>query len=284
MQHASYHLAPNFSISPETLYLGCIIDDLSNPDVLNEDEIIETPPQKVTKDVKKGFVASQSKMKKGELGVWAKVLAIEGLRGEISGSVDTSSEVTYRFESIETTFFYADKAYITQALNQSYMKEFMQARGYKPVYLVTGLKVARWSSVSIQEGRQWGIAASASMSQPEVWPVDFGTSLNLCGRSSTATGFEESTDFVIGIRVKKVNYTLWGSITGKPQLAIKKHDKGAVLVDSGSEGNHRVLDAEELLMDEEAAGMVAITDKFESAEDVAMESTDLQWVVSSERV
>lgn len=267
-QYATYHLAPNFSILPPPhgpLALGSIIDDLKNPDPINQDALV--PLSKVYKDTKGGFSASRSRMTGGEFGIWAKAVGIEGLGGETSGNHETSSEETYRFESIDTEYFYADNDYITQAMNKKNVKEFMKGNGYAPVYIVTGLKIARRPAVSVKSGKKRGARGELSISHPEVLPVDLGINGSLTNEATEAMEFQDSEDFVIGIRVKKVKYTLWGRISGNPTLSVVKHDRGATLVGDSNEMLENALEVEEIL-DEAQAGMITFVEYDATGQDI----------------
>ncbi|KAK2746241.1 hypothetical protein CKAH01_18218 [Colletotrichum kahawae] len=284
--HATYHLAPNFSIAAPPngmLYLGSIIDDLKNPDVINEDDLVDIPPHKKHKDVKHGFTASRSSMKNGEFGIWAKAVGLEGIGGEISASLGRSSEVTYRFDSIETIIFSADIRYIKQAMNKQDVKDYIDGSGNKPVYIVTGLKIARGPAVSIQESRTSETTTDASVSQPEVFPVDLGTRTRLASGTSNSIEFKHSTDFVIGFRVKKLQYKKkWFSEDTK--LVVEKHDKGATLVGAGPiTSAEEELDVEELPFGQDMVGMMEIHEVRETCKSPE-EEWKTNWVVSSDRI
>ncbi|KAI8156724.1 major facilitator superfamily MFS-1 [Colletotrichum sp. SAR 10_86] len=206
-------------------------------------------------------------MRGGELGIWAKTVGIEGLGGEASGNHETSSEETYQFESIDTEYFYADNDYITQAMNKKDVKEFMKGNGYAPVYIVTGLKIARRPAVSVTSGKKRGVRGEASISQPEVLPIDSGMKGSLTNEGTKAMEFQDSEDFVIGIRVKKVKYTLWGRITGSQTLSVKKHDRRATLVGEGNETQESVFEVEEML-DENQTGMGSIMERDAKTESI----------------
>ncbi|KAH0426570.1 hypothetical protein CcaCcLH18_10254 [Colletotrichum camelliae] len=257
-QYATYHLAPNFSMSPPPdgpLHLGSIIDDLRNPEPVNEGAI--NPPEKVYNDTKMGFTASRSKMKGGQFGIWAKAVGIDGLGVEASANYTTTSEVTYRFESIDTEYFHANDDYITSAMNKEDVKEFMQGNRNDPVYIVTGLKIARRPTVRVRSEKKKGAKVGASINQPWGLPIDTGVGGTTTNEDTEEMEFEASGDFVIGIRVKKVRYTLWGRICGKPSLSIKKHDRGATLVGDNNETLDNVLEVEEV-NDEGESGLSKI--------------------------
>lgn len=289
-QYPTYHLAPNFSLAPPPdgmLHLGSIIDDLQNPEPINEDDLVDIPG-KIYRDFKEGFTASRSKMKKGELGIWAKVIGLEGLGGEISGSHGGSSEVTYKFDSIETIYFSASTNYILEAMNKEGVREFLQGSGGKPVYMVTGLKIARSPAVSVKIGKEKVFGAGISLSQPEVIPVDVGAKVNASVEACNAMEFTKSSDFVIGIRVKKLRYKTrgWAFWRGK-ELVVDKHDGGASLVgtDDDDQQVHRLNLVDELPLDEENTGMVEIADNGKIKADVEGHNTVFTtWMISGNRI
>ncbi|KAF3809387.1 hypothetical protein GCG54_00011586 [Colletotrichum gloeosporioides] len=273
-QHATYHLAPDFSISPPpdgTLDLGSIIDDLIDPDPLNQNPPIA--PAKVFKDEKKGFQASRSSMKRGEFGIWAKVVGIEGLGGEAAGSLETTSETTYRFKSIETTYFSANEEYICQALKEEAVQQYLNSSKSKIVYTVTGLNIARGPAASVSSSKRGEVHGEGSFSQPE---------LGVSKENTASMEFEVSSDFVTGIRVKRLRYKRSGRMFGARKLSISKYHSGATLVGIGEETKEKTFHVEE--MDEDMEGMHRLVDDVEidPLSEVAIPTTF--WLLSQTRI
>ncbi|GAM36685.1 hypothetical protein TCE0_018r05968 [Talaromyces pinophilus] len=279
----TYHLAPNFSLVPPPtgmLDLGSIIDDLKNPDVINKKCRVDVPESERYNDQKKGFVASRLRMRKGEYGIWAKAVGIKGLGGEVSMSHEDSYEAEYRFKSIETIYFVADREYITQAMNQEHVRSVIKGMGYRPVYIITGLKIARGPAVSTKKEKKGAAKAEATFNQPGGVPADFGFRLNPSKEDSISAEFEESNDFIIGIRVKKVRYQMKGVFSRKPgELVIEKHDVGAELVGTDGHEERQEFPVEELFLDGEMAGMVELLDSIQKEKDDRGEETATSWIL-----
>ena len=100
-QIPTYHLAPNFSIGPARnglIELGSIIKNLQNVEVIDDECCLDIPQAKIYCYHKKGFTTTRSKMRKGEYGVWASFVGVEGIGGELTrGHVKTEEDV-YKFK------------------------------------------------------------------------------------------------------------------------------------------------------------------------------------------
>ncbi|EFY96381.1 hypothetical protein X797_011081 [Metarhizium robertsii] len=280
-QFPTYHLAPNFSIGPPPrglLDLGSIIDDLKNPDVINRTCQVNVDENDKYRDEKRGFVSSRSRMRQGDYGVWAKAVGIQGLGGEVSRTTGDSREETYRFKSIETIYFVADRAYITKAMNMEEVEEFVKGSGYSPVYIVTGLKIARGPAVSVSKNRKRGFKAEAVVNQPAGVPGDIGAKSNSLAEDVAVMEFEESDDFVIGIRVKKVRYRMKGTVHKQPgDIVIEKYDKGAQLLGAGDKDEE--VPVEEVPLDSEMVGMIELLDGVLTETDVDGREMATGWIV-----
>ncbi|KID82296.1 hypothetical protein MGU_10405 [Metarhizium guizhouense ARSEF 977] len=91
------------------------------------------------------------------------------------------------------------------------VEEFVKESGYSPVYIVTGIKIARGPAVSVSKTRKRAFKAEAVVNQPAGVPGNIGAKSNSLTEDIAVVEFKESDDFVIGIRVNKVRYRMKGT-------------------------------------------------------------------------
>jgi hypothetical protein len=231
----TFHLAPRFTISPPPdgpLHLGTIIDNLTDVEPLNETCHLPLPGKEY-KHTTTGFVATRSQLATGKYGIWAKFVGIEGIGGELSVSTERSAEDTYHFEQLDEISFTATKEYMTQSMNERAVKQFVEGGGWEPVYMITGLKIARGPAVSRKKGGKVATKVDLGLSQPGgIQGLEVGPNVEYANESSESVGFEKSDDFIYGIRVKRL-YFKRALLSGKPGGLVGEHfHRGATLVDN----------------------------------------------------
>ena len=235
---AKYHIAPNFSIPPieagGVLELGSIVSSLASADEppINADCHIRIPQIELFCGHQKGFTATKSRMASGECGVWAKAFGIEGIGGELSHALGRSAEDVYNFQGVDTTYFKPSQKYMEDSMNQEDVSDFVKGLKYKPVYMVTGLKTAKGPSVKMSQRGNSNVTVEVGLEQPGGLPIELGPKFNYSKEARQEMGFEDSTDFIIGIRVKKLMYKKhWLLQTPQQHLLSEEHNKGATMVD-----------------------------------------------------
>jgi hypothetical protein len=93
-----------------------------------------------------------------------------------------------------------------ESMNQKDVKDYVIGTGYDPVYMVTGLKTARGPSVKMTKSKKGTVTAELGLQQPGGLPLELGPKFNTLKEIRTFMGFEDSTDFIIGIRARKLVY------------------------------------------------------------------------------
>ncbi|KAJ8122452.1 hypothetical protein ONZ43_g1362 [Nemania bipapillata] len=208
-QIRTYHLAPNFSIPPSPagqIKLGSIVKNLQNVDVLNDECHVEIPEGKIIRHQKRGFRATYNQMIRGEYGIWARFFSAASIGGEISLNHMNKEEITYQFRSEDTEYFTPTTKYIKESMNMEDVNDWLDGANYIPVYMVTGLKIARGPSISITRDSQWKPQIQLGVNQPCGVPIDIGPRAGLDEMGGETIGWEDSDDFIVGIRVVKVIY------------------------------------------------------------------------------
>ena len=259
-QIPTYHLAPNFSIGPAPngpIELGSIIKNLQNVEVLNDECRLDIPQAKIYCHHKRGFTATQSKMRKGEYGVWAQFLGVGGVGGELSWAHNKSEEDVYKFKREDTIYFMPNLEYMKASMKEKDVAEWVEGTDFEPVYMVTGLKIAHGPSVNMKKSNKWEFVGKLGLQQPGGLPVEVRPKINPSAEHKMDETWEQSDDFIVGIRVKKLVYKkAWFSRNKYGGLESSEYNKGARLVDA-SELGKKDEDEDEVLevpFDEELEG------------------------------
>ncbi|RFU75779.1 major facilitator superfamily mfs-1 [Trichoderma arundinaceum] len=234
-QVSKYHIAPNFYIPPVeaggNLQLGSLIASVAEADgPVNTDCHLHIPQTSLFCSHQKGFNMTRSCMKKGEYGLWVKLLGADGVGGELSWAPERSDEDVYHFRGIDTIYFKPSQAYMEESMNKDAVKEHLVGSGDDHVYMVTGLKTARGPSVKMSKSHKNTFVGELGVHEPGGLPIEFGPRFNASKEVRQEQGFEDSTDFIIGIRINKLMYKKhW--LTRAPQgLHTKEYNKGATMV------------------------------------------------------
>ncbi|KAL7928161.1 hypothetical protein V8C35DRAFT_318775 [Trichoderma chlorosporum] len=232
----TYHLPPNFSIGPAPhgpIQLGSILNNLRDVKVLNAACRLPIDEKDIYLHRKKGFSSTLSHMRKGELGVWARAVGLAGLGGALSWSSEISEDVEYKFGWLDTSTFSPSAAYIRNSMKELDVSEFVEARGWAPVYIVTGIKVAIEPSVRRMKNGNFAVRGKLGISQLGGLPVEVGPRTDCGGHDKIAEGWESSDDFIFGLRVEKLVYKhhwLHRKRQDDRALLSKPFNKGAQLV------------------------------------------------------
>lgn len=267
-QTPTYHLPPNFSINPPPLGpidLGTIVSDLRRLDVVvNESSRGGIPPTRRHLHSKHGFTATQSRMRSGEFGVWAKLLGAEGIGGELSHAGSRTNEVEYRFSRLDTMTFSPAPADFRDAMREPEVAEFVEGSNYEPVSMVTGIKIAVEPSVNRTKATTFANTAEFGLQEPAGVPFEVGPRIHFSGEDRSTEGWERSDDFIYGIRVAKLVYKrvfLSRRRRDEGKLVARPYIRGAELVgmDDDSDGSEDQDDEIlELELDEKLNGMVKV--------------------------
>ncbi|KAK1252147.1 hypothetical protein MKX08_003334 [Trichoderma sp. CBMAI-0020] len=139
--------------------------------------------------------------------VWANILAPYGLGGEASISGKRSENDTYKFDSVDTQYFYPSPSYISQCMGLFDVKEYTEVTKYKKaVYLVTGLKVAKGASVRLAADNEIKGKLDVGLNDPTLIPVQLGPRAEGSVENKLVDNFKESSDIVVGIQCLKIYY------------------------------------------------------------------------------
>jgi hypothetical protein len=238
-QTPKYHLAPNFSIPPVeaggVLTLGSLIPNIATADdPINVDCHVHIPTCKLFCSHQTGFSATRARMSSGEYGIWAKFVDIGGVGsggGELSWAPEKSAEDVFHFRAIDTVYFNPSQEYLEESMGKDDVKEYMEGSGSRAVYMVTGLKTARGASLKTHKTAKRTAAAELGLKDLGGLSAGVGSKLAASKEVRQGMGFEDSTDFIVGIRVKKLMYKKhWLTWRATGPLVAKEHNNGATMV------------------------------------------------------
>ncbi|OIW25727.1 hypothetical protein CONLIGDRAFT_708492 [Coniochaeta ligniaria NRRL 30616] len=244
-----YHSPPNYSINPPDkggfLKLGSILKSIDTADEpLNHDCHVPIPQNTKQTHTQRGFTARQSAMTRGDYGVWAKLFGVEAAGGQVSWAHGRSGEDVFHFREVYTEYFIASREYARESMGRDEV-DFYVNEAEKPVYLVTGLKTARGPSVWSAEGKSDEVKFELGLHQPGGIPVELGPKLDSSRERRREMGFEDSDDFVVGIRVKELVYRKHRLKRKRGELSVEEFNTGAVL--AGDDDEDEEADGDELV-------------------------------------
>ncbi|KAI1740734.1 hypothetical protein F4680DRAFT_85102 [Xylaria scruposa] len=233
-----YHRAPNFSINPPEagglLELGSIIADVKNADEppINEHCRVLIPQGQLFCSHQNGFTATQAQLRSGGYGIVAKLMGLEGIGGELLRSYEKNAEDVYGVRRIDTIYFIPTPEYIRESMAKADVKDYVEGSGYEPVYMVTGLKTARGPSVTITKAKKADATVEVGVDLTSTGlPLKVGPKFGMGKETRYEMGFDESTDFIAGIRVRKLAYKKHWLFRIPGALIIKEYNNGATMVD-----------------------------------------------------
>jgi len=268
---ATYIVCPNLCIPPSgPLQLGhilkCPFDTEVSP--LNLRCLVPIPPTDLfTPDVKTGFCAGRSELKSSSLGIWARFLSV--LRVGLHASKQAQSDDILRISTLETHTFDPSDEYVKQSMQMPHIQAYLaERRDRVTLYMVTGVKIARGVAMALSDSKATGI--SGHVGAPVAGGADVGAGGDYKHSRLSISSFEESTDFVLAFRVRKISVE-------KERITMKSYTKGATMqgtvLELGGGGGEMSVKLSGELTDEDLKLMLDENDMItEDAE------SDIQWI------
>jgi hypothetical protein len=204
----TYILVPHHDFPADgPIVLGSIIADLRDPgDSLNKESIVEISSRYTSH--KKDWEHTIELIRDGRTGVWAQYLSLLGLGGNFGASFDARTTDHYRIKDLETTYFSPTQAYVEEAVNKPDVRSYLKGSRYAPVYMITGVKIARGPGSEIISKRSLGREGHAHFGLSVAGSplaLDAGNMM-LHQAGADNTSFGGSSDFVIGFRLAKISF------------------------------------------------------------------------------
>ncbi|PNP58963.1 hypothetical protein THARTR1_01211 [Trichoderma harzianum] len=226
----TYHSAPNFSIPPPDangpLQLGSLLYELGDPAPLNTKDRRPVPEDEIFRSHVDRFGTAMSRQTSGELGIFAKLLGLDGVGGKLSiNGARSKNEISLLLaDRLDTMYFNPSREYVQLAMQTPSVRAFRDAtRDQEPLFMVTGIKIARGASVSAMGGRALGGGIEAGMPDLATGLVQIGATAGGEMSRENRMGFQSSSDFVLGYRVSLINMK-------KDMVRPKVYTRGATMV------------------------------------------------------
>ncbi|KAF3910595.1 hypothetical protein ABW21_db0203338 [Orbilia brochopaga] len=231
-QKATYILVPNWTFVPGgPISLGNIIADPFRPHLV----LSKAPPSSphVQRVPQKDWQFGRSSSNSVSTSLWASFAELVSLR--LGGSTTRVRDENYSMRELETAY-YSDwldmSTHIKERVNKDpVVREVMRFDNpfSKPVWMVTGIKIARGFRLSSGRERANGVDIEAS-APVVVAPVSVGAGVGVEVKRKKDLKFESETDIVFAYQLLKIAPKGW---KGK-KLEMKEHFAGAAfLSDAG---------------------------------------------------
>ncbi|QPC79153.1 hypothetical protein HYE68_009905 [Fusarium pseudograminearum] len=219
-----YFLAPNYTTAAEgPIKLGSILRNITEFEPLNQ--AVETIPamQLYPIDVKEQFEISLHELHSVNLNLKARALGLLGLGTGSSIERIRGSDDVISCHRLETLSFNPTDSYIEASMEDSNVKRFMRSSWFDaPVYMVTGLKIARGASRTSSTSSLLAVEHDTSLLPPGA-PVAVGGMARCSISDDQGERWDRSTDFILAFKVKKI----W--LDRKNEFKHKGHRKMAIM-------------------------------------------------------
>lgn len=216
-EQRTYILAPNFRIKPSSgaIALGSIIaDPLRAHRSLTtvEDDRLATDYPCIEKFSEHERNITRSDSGELSMAVWAQF--VQTISAKISGSRGTSNESNYSMETLETTYFITDPKLeeIESRINAPRIKAIVNPGWLpsqrKPVYMVTGIMVAKGFTANRQRNKQHSGEVEVGGNVPTAG-VDVGTNAVRSHNVGDSDSWKAGEDIVFAYQLLKIEVKGW---------------------------------------------------------------------------
>lgn len=205
----TYIPAPNWDIYADSdiLVLGRLIKDPHDPE-----KRLPTPPftpSTIYEGKKTDWQTTLNEIRSAKIGLWAKCL--QYIEAGISFSKLESTLETHRFDTLETTYFLPEDDYFDQVLGDPIVQAHFDSGRRKPLYLITGLKIARGASASIETSTEMSTGAEVKLDEtiPEI-SMKVGPEIGYDSKNTRGVSHGGSTDYIFAYRLTRIRPRRWG--------------------------------------------------------------------------
>ena len=276
-----YFLAPTRNYAPDNrIRLGSIISSASVPDEPINQTAFPIEPAAVDTLTETGWSLTHSQLREASAGIWASFLQlIIGLGGDAGFSSLTNDSETLSCERVVTSEFMPTKAFVEACVNSAdvsshlieHKHSFLFASRPKPIYMITGIKVAHNASHVYEVARERKVYLHLGIDGTSAGvPLSAGPDGSIA-RGSTQGGAAAAVNaFVLGFRLRQIN------VRAKDNIEHKGFTDGAVF-DKDDTGQDRKevekIDLEvEGLAEDDARGS-----NFKKQEFIVQDGAEDQW-------
>lgn len=206
----TYFLSPNLDYPPSSIGLGSIWTDPGDPgSCINRDGPLPFPPNMpIEKSWKTDWINERDRRRKGLIGIWARFLQVVGMDAQASVTWEKIIASAYKFERLDTEFVEPTAKYVEESVLSDPIAQYIIANDFKkPVYMITGAKIARGADVALANSKEAGTHVRAGVDGiPGGIPGKAGPEVTISSKDSEKTSFGGSSDFVFAYRLRKIFY------------------------------------------------------------------------------
>jgi hypothetical protein len=246
---ATYFLPRDWQIHPDQVVLGSVIANIKTPDsALSASKLpasIDPPIAPPKQD--KPYSGTARKTKEWSAGLFSTFLQVITIGGELSMSSNSTVEVAYSCDLVETRRFTPTLEYIEKAAEDTGVSKHLKMGGLgAKAFMITGVKLAQGAIITTTEEYGKDMTAQLGVELPTV-PITLGPK----GTHKTSN-YRQFTDtvegpFVFTFEVEKLRVGLRGKVSHKgfvkgAMLARGKGNEEDYVVEMAGEG----LDEEEI--------------------------------------
>ncbi|KAF2196219.1 hypothetical protein GQ43DRAFT_485133 [Delitschia confertaspora ATCC 74209] len=209
--------APSTPSSPSTILLGAIISSPHTPYQPISPPYEPLPP--IHKAWKTNYTFSLQKSTSGSFGLCGAFLAQLGspLSASAAGTASRYDDQEWCIKKLETEFIQPDATYVeSSVLGVEAVKRFLEEKKRfgmpKPVYMVTGIKIARGASLGRMKKRVFGAEGEVMVDGTMIKGVPFsaGPKGSMERATKEEESFEDCSDFIFAYRLQKI-FVQWRS-------------------------------------------------------------------------
>ncbi|KAL7803905.1 hypothetical protein V8C43DRAFT_266357 [Trichoderma afarasin] len=210
----SYHLCPDFPIPPPPnghLTLGTILASIDLRGVLRPLNLNSVPDIPATMTFPKdgphsitNFTRTLKQLRTIKGSIWAQLFSFGGPSEKLNFLSTRDDDETLTVADLRTTYIIPSEEYMKKALENAGVSLFINVTKMKaPVYMITGLKVAYGAKLSGMHSKIKNASGEANVTEPHSG-ISAGAEARYESENTTSNGFDGSTPFILGIRVRKI--------------------------------------------------------------------------------
>jgi hypothetical protein len=184
------------------------------------------------------------------IGLFASFMASVGLGGDASAQFERQHKSRIEVARLQTVKFEPGDEYLQRTLNLLANLRFLkETRFRKPVYVVTGVKVAYGGRTSRSNAKALGGEGSIGLN-PAFPGLQLGPKAGLSQKIEESEDVGEAVDFVYAFRLNKVHYS-----RRKERFVQEKFTKGAVFSQEAALDEDIPLQLEKAEIDDDESGV-----------------------------
>ncbi|RSL79811.1 hypothetical protein CEP51_007060 [Fusarium floridanum] len=205
----TYVVTPNFSMPSDFLQLGDIVVNPLDLELvpLNRKARVKIPDDDLSQvGIMEKFSATRQKLLSGRFGLWATFLACLGIpvSADLGLFLERNSKDVISAGELHTHEFIATDEYVSKVIKQDAVKMYLKDSKYAvPVYMITGLKIAKGASVNLDDGVK--LDAKVGVTLPKA-VADAKPVIQIIRNRTDGISFTSKTDFILAFRAREVTY------------------------------------------------------------------------------